>query len=35
LYEENASAYYHPLAAVGCPPSQIAIVDRQLFPSGR
>jgi len=35
LYEEIASAYCHSLAAVGCPSSQIAIVNRQLFPSGR
>jgi hypothetical protein len=35
LYEEIASAYCHSLAAVDCPSSQIAIVNRQLFPSGR
>ena len=35
LYEENASAYCLLLMAAGCPSSQIAIVHRQLFPSGR
>jgi len=35
LYEENASAYCLSLMAAGCPSSQIAIVHRQLFPSGR